>query len=54
MNYVEQLEFKLEIIIGIQKHPGKVRKYLRFTRTIYSNSESSERFLKQNAFLSYF
>ena len=29
------------------------RKYLRFTRTIYSNSESSEQFLKQNAFLTY-
>ena len=26
MNYVEQLEFKLEKNIGIQKHAGKVRK----------------------------
>ena len=25
---LEQLEFKLEKIIGIQKHEGKVRKYI--------------------------
>ena len=26
MNYIEQLEFKLEKKIGIEKHAGKVRK----------------------------
>ena len=28
VNYIEQLEFKLEKIIGIKKHAGKVRKEL--------------------------
>ena len=30
-NKLEQLEFKLEKIIGIQKHAGKVRKFILFS-----------------------
>ena len=42
-NKLEQLEFKLEKIIGIQKHAGKVRKYIlpaNYSRSIWKFSHS--------------
>ena len=42
-NKSEQLEFKLEKIIGIQKHAGKVRKYIlpaNYSKSIWKFSHS--------------
>ena len=34
-NKLEQLEFKLEKIIGIQKHVGKIRKYVSLNNFLF-------------------
>ena len=36
-NKLEQLEFKLEKIIGIQKHAGNVRKKIILWKSVYVN-----------------